>query len=191
MIKIDNQILKDRSGLPVNGVVFINLLLLPVAKIENNMTYNDSVKERMESKITKDPKTKCWNWTARKDKDGYPEIQIQHPVRGKFRATRIAYELYKDKKPGKLLVCHTCDNPSCINPDHLFLGTAKDNAQDCIKKGRDNPVRGEDRSQSKLTEKQVLEIRSLKMTNEEVGKIYNIHPGYVSLINTRKRWAHI
>jgi len=200
MIRIGNQRNKDRSVYPVSEAIYSNLLLLPVAKIENNMKLrkqNPRKKKEMESKIIKDPKTGCWNWTGSKDKDGYPTIQMPNPNRGKFRATRIAYEIYKGIKPGKLLVCHHCDNPPCINPDHLFLGTAKDNAQDCKNKGRHNPVRGEDRPQSKLTEKQVLEIRNITskfpkpMTDEEIGEKYNIHPGYVSLINTRKRWKHI
>ena len=74
----------------------------------------------------------CWIWEAAKDKDGYGTLWNGK----KIKAHRFSYELYLEKIPNDLFACHHCDTPSCVNPMHLFVGTAKDNTQDAIKKGR-------------------------------------------------------
>lgn len=72
----------------------------------------------------------CWNWQGRKNKSGYGKL-------GNRYAHRLSYELFNNNSiPEKMCICHKCDNPSCVNPDHLFLGTQKDNMRDMIKKGR-------------------------------------------------------
>lgn len=82
----------------------------------------------------------CWHWTAAKDSKGYGIFQFQ----GKpHKAHRVAYELTYGPIPAGLFVCHHCDNPSCVRPDHLFLGTVQDNNRDRDQKGRNNPVRGD------------------------------------------------
>jgi len=75
----------------------------------------------------------CWLWTGAKDKDGYGLFKINRIMR---RAHRLMYEAFYGTFNKKLLVCHTCDNPSCVRPKHLFLGTAKDNNNDAVRKGR-------------------------------------------------------
>jgi hypothetical protein len=82
----------------------------------------------------------CWEWLAGKDKDGYGSFQYGGP-RGeqkfeKRRAHRVSFDLFCGGLPEGMLVCHRCDNPSCVNPDHLFLGSTKDNVRDRINKGR-------------------------------------------------------
>ena len=75
----------------------------------------------------------CWTWLGAKNNQGYGNFNVG----GKFeRAHRIAYCLSIGEVPAGLFVLHHCDNPSCVNPKHLFLGTQKDNMQDCLKKGR-------------------------------------------------------
>ena len=101
---------------------------------------------------------------------------------------------------------HKCDNPSCINPNHLFLGTAKDNFDDCRNKGRtatgdkngmrlhpEKVNRGSKHPSSKLNEKQVLEIRKLKnqFSHLELSKIFNISKSVVKHIIHRRSWKHI
>ena len=74
----------------------------------------------------------CWIWQARKDKNGYGIMWVKKAI----KSHRYSYELHKGKIINDLLVCHHCDNPPCVNPDHLFLGTHYDNAQDKVRKNR-------------------------------------------------------
>jgi hypothetical protein len=92
-----------------------------------------SEKKRFEEKFKINQETGCWEWTASTTK-GYGTIKIRG---AKKSAHRISYELYVGPI-GSLQVCHKCDNPICVNPKHLFLGTQKDNIHDMIAKGRDN-----------------------------------------------------
>lgn len=89
-----------------------------------------------------------------------------------------------------MFICHKCDNPGCVKPDHLFLGTASDNNMDKIKKNRHNAPSGEGHANSKLTAKQVQEIRSLKgvKSSYEVGKLFNISYGNVCVIWRGETW---
>lgn len=97
--------------------------------------YAGTVAERMERKRTVDPTTGCWNWHGSKDTKGYGQIRID----GRARiATHIALELAGRPRPPKACALHRCDNPACVNPDHLWWGTMKENIQDCIAKGRFN-----------------------------------------------------
>lgn len=95
----------------------------------NKNILDDIFKQMIDSRMIIDNATKCWNWIGNKDKDGY----------GKYcskRIHRIVYTVYKGKIGKGLLVCHSCDNPSCINPNHLWLGDNNDNMKDMVKKGR-------------------------------------------------------
>lgn len=132
----------------------------------------------------------CWNWTGFKRR-GYGSISIQ----GKNKPVhRVAYELWVEPIPEGMWVCHKCDNPSCFNPQHLFIGTPNDNMQDCIRKGRMNKPRGEDHGNCKLTISQVLEIRKLAsegMTHPTIADMFCIGRSGVGRIVRREIWKHI
>lgn len=96
--------------------------------------------------------------------------------------------------PDDMLVCHTCDNPRCVNPEHLFLGTHKDNAEDRRAKGRSRTTVGKENGHAKLTEADVLEIRELHahgMNQCDIGKKFGVTHSAIHLIVKRKNWTHI
>lgn len=96
---------------------------------------HDKFVERFRSRVDAGEPAECWEWKSRKDKDGYGLISRRMRV---VKAHRVAYELATGAIPFGMLVCHHCDNPSCCNPSHLFIGSAADNNQDKIKKDRVN-----------------------------------------------------
>lgn len=108
----------------------------------------------------------------------------------------MAYELTYGPIPEGLCCCHKCDNTSCVNPSHLFLGTNQDNSSDMVSKDRTFKPKGEKHSQAKLTEEQVIEIRRLyalenHMTQEKIAILFGVNRATVEYIVNRKRWNHI
>lgn len=81
----------------------------------------------------------CWNWVGRKYPSGYGRVSLGS---SDYRAHRVSYAFHCEVDPGEKLVCHSCDNPACVNPDHLWLGTHRGNTQDMIRKGRSRLVPG-------------------------------------------------
>ena len=96
------------------------------------------VQDRFWPKVDKHGPDDCWLWTASTDQDGYGLITVRVRVgrHVKKRAHRLAWEWANGRKPGHNKVCHTCDNPRCVNPAHLWLGTNKQNMEDAKRKGR-------------------------------------------------------
>lgn len=133
----------------------------------------------------------CWLWRATADKNWYGEIMVHGRKRG---AHCVSYELAYGPIPEGLLVRHTCDNPPCVRPDHLEVGTVKDNTRDMIKRGRKPIFRGEQAGISKLTEHLVREIRSRHARGEKqngLAKAYNVHTTTIFNIVHRRTWTHV
>lgn len=150
-----------------------------------------SLIERFESHFTKTDG--CWEWMATRSINGYGRINIDGKYYG---AHRVAYNLYIGDLPDNMCVCHHCDNPGCVNPSHLFLGTRSDNMKDCVKKGRRRlPVAsGEKPAGYKLTEEQVMEIRSKYPGDKSQRKIaseYGVSQSEIWRIIHRVHWANI
>lgn len=97
----------------------------------------------------------CWEWDGYRNPNGYGEIKLMYRA---TRCSRTAYETWVGPIPDGYVVRHKCDNPPCINPDHLEVGTARDNTQDMIRRGRDG-IRGPRNGRTKLSTQQVDEIR--------------------------------
>lgn len=120
-----------------------------------------SIEERFWSKVDIKPQSECWNWKGTKDPKGYGGFYLRKDKQHQFKSHRIAYQLTFGEIPEGLCICHKCDNPSCCNPNHLFLGSKSDNNHDAIQKGRAVYVSGERIKSSKLTSQQVIEIKRL------------------------------
>jgi len=133
-------------------------------------------------------------WRGSKTQGGYGRFGNSVKF-GTNVAHRISYIIHVGQIPPGLLVCHKCDNPPCVRPDHLFLGTAKDNNIDMFQKGRANKLKGSAHWKTSLTEKQVLEIRQKykprKYSSYRLGVEYGISQQTAHLIATKKTWRHV
>lgn len=133
----------------------------------------------------------CWEWNGPRNKSGYGFFAIEG---NSIRAHRYSYERSNGQIPEGLLVCHHCDNPPCVNPDHLFLGTHQDNANDMVAKGRASRkavVHSEDHHLTKLTRQQVWMIRSDERPARLVAPEYSISKSTVWAIRRRHAWRHV
>lgn len=146
----------------------------------------------------------CWLWQGKPRADGYGRLQAGGKCYG---AHRVSWELHFGPIPAGQLVCHRCDTPMCVRPDHLFLGTIKDNQADMVAKGRSaagmrnwvaqNPEssRGENNGRAKLTETQAREIRRRCQARETIHKNlaaeYGVTPSTIGGIARRRLWKHL
>lgn len=128
----------------------------------------------------------CWLWMGTRDKHGYGRLIVRGRSIG---AHRIAWGLARGPVPAGLYVLHRCDNPPCVRPEHLFLGTQTDNMRDASGKAR--LARGEARSK-RLTNEDVRAIRAAVgsgVTQKELCSAYGLKSGHMSMIVNRKKWA--
>jgi len=135
----------------------------------------------------------CWLWTATKDKDNYGKFRYSsNKKKLDIRAHRYSYELHNGPIKDNLFVCHTCDNPTCVNPDHLFLGTVIDNAHDCVNKGR--IICGEKSYLSKLTDAQAIEIKEKYANGYTLNKLsqeYGVRVNAIRELVNEITWKHL
>jgi hypothetical protein len=132
----------------------------------------------------------CWMWTST-NQNGYAAMWYEGRTR---LVSKISWFLFKGEWP-KLFMLHKCDIPMCVNPEHLFDGTALNNMLDKTAKGRNNPPVGERAGQAKLTEEKVLDMRSKyatgNFTQRKLADIFEVGYKAVCKIVHRQRWRHI
>jgi hypothetical protein len=114
----------------------------------------ESIQTRFEAKYQRGKPNECWEWQGYCDPHGYGSLKV--PILGERRVHRISYRLYRGDIPDSMVIRHTCDNPPCVNPCHLLLGTHAQNVKDRVARGRS--ARRKPRA-SKLSDEQVREIR--------------------------------
>ncbi len=152
--------------------------------------------ERFWAFVDKGKEDECWNWKGSKNYKGYGNFRAEKKM---IRAHVFSYQLHYGKIPkdttvlvGRLLICHHCDNPSCVNPVHLFAGTNSDNMKDASKKGRLPDIKGENAPNSKLTWDEVREIRKLykleNYTQDKLGSLFGVSQGAIGRIVRNEIW---
>lgn len=143
--------------------------------------------EFLHSSYQIDPLTGCWRWSRYIQSFGYGQAEIDGRI---WLAHRMAWKVTHGRLPRDLLVLHRCDNPPCVNPDHLFLGTHKDNSADAIAKGRFDPM-GVSRHSAKkrirkLTDDAVRDIRTARLRDRDFARLYTVSRTIVCDIRNRK-----
>lgn len=151
----------------------------------------ESDREIVEKYCKPDHECGCWLWTGQLNKSGYGRLG---PGRRERAAHRLAYRAFVGEIPAGRLVLHRCDNPRCVNPSHLFLGSLSDNMRDMVAKRRHSVSRGSASPLAKLSEASVRAIREARFAGENVRGLANhhgvsIHAIYLALRG--KTWAHI
>jgi len=151
------------------------------------------LEDRFWSMVNKRKPNECWPWTGFLDRDGYGRIR-KGGRQPKLGAHRIAWQLAHGAIPDGLCVLHHCDNPFCMNPKHLFLGTHADNAQDRDNKGRQAKgdsikLFGEKNGQAKLTREDIWAIRKDKRSQYVLGPLYGVDPTQISRIRRGVHWG--
>lgn len=147
------------------------------------LTFDDGA-ERFWAKVSKG--RGCWLWTGARSPAGYGHIGWRGRILG---AHRVSYELHFGALPADLYVCHHCDNPPCVNPAHLFLGTPRDNVLDCITKGRSAIGRS-----TKLSSEQVGEIRRQRevgASQRDLARQFCVSRRHVRDIIAAKKWRQL
>ena len=141
----------------------------------------------------------CWEWRGVRNKRGYGLIGKEGGRgAGKIRAHRLSYQIfYRVNLTREECVCHRCDNPSCVNPDHLFVGSQLDNVLDMISKNRHSKppvVCGEAHPMAKLIEQDVIKIRQLYdrgLSSPKLAKLFFVSTTLILFIVNRKVWRHV
>lgn len=160
--------------------------------INSGMKSKRPIEERFWEKVDKKSNESCWNFIGANNQ-GYGQLYVSKGK--KIRANRLSYEIHFGKISDNLVVCHRCDNPSCVNPKHLFAGSQKDNITDMHSKNRGNTPKGSNHANAKVTEDQVIEIRKLysekSMRIADISRLYNASQSSIDDIVHYKTWKHV
>lgn len=161
-------------------------------KSGDNPLSADHLKNRLFNGISVNNSTGCWEWNKTKNNHGYGQLTVNKKT---AFAHRLSYELFNGEIPNGSQVLHKCDNPSCINPAHLSIGTASDNMRDCYNRGRSklkpNSMPGTQNPSAKLNATDVLEIRKLLKNGHrqhKIAKLFGISQSNVSDIKRGVIW---
>jgi hypothetical protein len=135
-----------------------------------------------------EPMSGCWLWGGSVDTRGYGTIWYDKKHHKAYRASWI---LHRGPIPRGMSVCHRCDVPACVNPDHLFLGTQAENTADMYRKGRNVTLRGSQHGAALLTEEKVLMIYSDARIAREIAADYGVSKSTIAAIKCGQNWSHI
>lgn len=148
------------------------------------------VNARFDSYVELIPFSTCHWWTGTIKETGYGRFHVKDRF---IAAHRFSYEKEHGPIPSGLCVCHSCDNPSCVNPDHLWLGTQKNNMQDCSAKSRAGKSLGVNHGLSKLNDEAVKVIRFFagSVSNRRIAVAYGVSSSTVDSVVKAETWGHV
>ena len=148
-------------------------------------------KQYILDRIEINKKTECWEWTGTCFFNGYARAFLSSRKGKKYsqHANRMSYEVFIGNIPKNMMVCHKCDNPKCVNPEHLFLGSHKDNMADMVKKKRS--VSGNRHPNSKLKEKDIIKIRKSKESKLFLAEKYGVSICTIRDVLVRRTWNNV
>lgn len=139
----------------------------------------EELRRRFHGYVEPDPNSGCWLWSGALTQTGYGQLmETKNGCHAQHRAHRLSYRLHRGPIPDGMFVCHRCDVPACVNPDHLFLGTHRDNMADMVKKGR-HPRNGLPTSTRRLTPEAVASIRSREKTSAAYGAEFGVSAAHI------------
>lgn len=175
----------NQSVRPESGIVKLNERQSKNfwSKVDKNGPLPDQLNQKYKGL------SQCWNWTASHIR-GYGQFVYNYKM---VKAHRLSYMMHIGPIPNGMLACHRCDNPFCVNPEHLWLGTNQENTSDRDAKGRS--VKGEKSPHSKLTKEQVVEMREMHKSNlwnyPQLAEIFGVSQTLAKMVVKRKAWKHI
>lgn len=161
-----------------------------VAVVAQPVKVSDKYLKRFWSRVLKSDN--CWTWIGCFGSNGYGSFWMSG---NPHKTHRLSYQIHFGSIPLGLCICHRCDNPACVNPSHLFIGTSAENISDMDKKRRRKPAKGEQIHLAKLSESDVLKIRSMHSTGNfsyrKLSGIFGVDYTNIACIIRRKTWKHI
>lgn len=162
-----------------------------VGTVEDNGRSHASLSTRFFRKV--DRTATCWIWTGNTSRNGYGSIQSGGKGSPTLSAHRLSYEMHKGQIPEGCVVMHSCDNPSCVNPDHLSIGTFKENTADMIAKGRKRTIapKGIDNGKAKLNDSLVRYIRQSSKNAASIARELSLSANCIRGVRTGRTWSHV
>lgn len=156
------------------------------------MAITDAIRARFWAKVQKAGPDECWDWTGDTADTGYGQVRLNGRRIGAHRMS----VMLDGRNPAGLLVCHSCDNRACVNPQHLWVGTYSDNLRDAYQKGRrppsfPEPCRGERHGGAKLTVDRVRAIRASADSHSALGRLYGVSEGTIRRARDGTTWGHV
>lgn len=155
---------------------------------------DDNLRSRFWAKVdTSGGEGSCWKWNGAKLRAGYGVFQVIDGLKEggtTYKAHRVAFVLEHGPVPVGMFICHRCDNPACVNPSHLFAGSAAANVADKVAKNRQarGPLLGPDK---KFSDQQIRDIRSDHRSQTAIGRAYGVSQGTIGKILRRERYKHV